>query len=176
MTTTLLVTRNQLPPTLPHEGVHHLFLLHKGIRLVNHPFSPLPGGQRIYCAFGHSRLNPPLPLTQTTFSPGGLANLAEMIQESDTLLCNHRQASGLAKGKKRLGILLSEEKEQRLEGIRLAVGLAGCGHPITLLGVANFADLHTQLVEAKEYLQALEALSGRCLPQPMADMDFIVEL
>lgn len=169
-TLALVITRDAPPPwpllPFPVDTVH-LFLLDQGTRLVHHPFAGFPPGQRLYCAHSHQRLQPPGPVASRAFLPGGLANLGEMVRESQAILShpNHHPAPPGEPGLKDLAILLADDTH-RQEAIRLACGLAGCGHHLTLVTRHDFTRLATELPVVSEHLAALAALGAHCRPPP----------
>ncbi len=160
----------------------HLFFLDQGVFLVDQiEANPQFSGEKIYCAYGHSRLNAPQPNTEIL--PGGLANLGGMIRASDYTLslpaCHWPNQSGTTLHKQ-VAILLNDTPTSQLEAARLAAGLAGCSHKVTLYHPINRPPADFPLA-ATPYLEAIHALGGTITSAPTAEQltknhDLILQL
>ncbi|MBF0293830.1 MAG: hypothetical protein HQL96_01460 [Magnetococcales bacterium] len=176
MLLTLIVTRATLPDPAWETAITNrlgatwraqIFFLDQGVRQVaDARWSTLqPGGERIYCAHDHAQHHGPPPAPGIL--PGGLANLGRMIRESDyslTLPKMHWPAQPGKQGVKPVVILLAaDDPQNRLtEAARLAAGLAGCGHHVTLHSPVTPGPLFS--LAAAPYLEALQALGGAIAP------------
>ncbi|MBF0178460.1 MAG: hypothetical protein HQM03_00380 [Magnetococcales bacterium] len=175
MLLTLIVTRATLPDTwemvivnrLGPEWRAQIFFLDQGIHHVAHPSWTTfrPGEARIYCAHDHARHHGPPPAQGIL--PGGLANLGRMIRESDfslTIAQMHWPTQPGQPGVKPIAILLNADDTPDLltEAARLAAGLAGCNHRVTLCSPVTPGPLFP--LAAAPYLEALHALGGAIAP------------
>jgi hypothetical protein len=141
----------------------HLFCLGPGTRLVTEDFSAWPPGERVYCAHMHQKLAAPPPAVGSPFVAAGLATLGRLIRDSQmtlTLAHPHWPPEPAQWGVKQIGILLGEEPDMQLEALRLATGLAGCNHHITVHTPHEPLQLRALLPEAGPFFQVLAALKA----------------
>ncbi|MBF0416423.1 MAG: hypothetical protein HQL78_07400 [Magnetococcales bacterium] len=174
---TLVVTQStlgegdllRLAPSLAKLDKVHLFFVHRGVGLVGNDFSCFPEGRRVYCAFDHARFSGPASSIQA----GGLAVLGHLLHETDGVVTLPHGRVGAPKP---LAVCLDAEPELALEGLRLAVGLRGCDHDVTLLAdnpgswrtLVDLVGLHP---EAKGYVDAWNALGGTAVDHPLMGMN-----
>ena len=169
-TLTLLLSRKELPKSwqntlfqrLPQLDQVHLFLLEQATYLLGEDFSQLPAGKRVFCAHSHRLLQAPPPAKNSIFAAGGLANLGEMVRLSHGTLSlpnSHWPRQRDEPSVKNIGILLAQEPERLKEGIRLAAGLAGCNHEVTLYSPSiNHAEVRKRFPEITPLLEALHTM------------------
>ncbi len=176
-TLTLLITRQSLPgewlrgiaALLATIDRLHLFFLDRGTFLASADFSVLPPGRRVYCEHGLRTLN--APPAAAPVQRGGLFDLGGLLRESRYALSlphmtpfpDHCRGQEPGSPKKII-IPLARTGDRRLEGLRLATGLAGCDHAVTIITdppVVRDAD-------TLPYLQTLEALGARFSQHPAA--------
>ncbi|MBF0190827.1 MAG: hypothetical protein HQL99_06700 [Magnetococcales bacterium] len=181
---TLIITRatletgwqERLSARLGEHWQADLFFMHHGIHQVDQPhWRDLirPHGTASYCAHGHTLAHGPTPAPE--IQPGGLATLGRMIRDSDlalTLPALHWPTARLqpqsrpqSQPRKRIAIRLAGPDETLIEAIRLGAGLAGCDHHVTLWQPASLTAAPWPEA-ARSYLEALNALGARILPNP----------
>ncbi|MBF0165529.1 MAG: hypothetical protein HQM01_13695 [Magnetococcales bacterium] len=169
---TLLVTRPRFNPPegwqdrlslrLDPPWRFNLFFLHQAVHLVDQPHWHAwleAGHEASYCAHDHQTLHgpPPLPGIQ----PGGLATLGRLIRESSlTLSIPHLTwpLQSNTTGIKRIAIHLDGDADDHLQTLRLAAGLAGCDHPVTLFQATPSQPISPAAIP---YHQALLALGAQ---------------
>lgn len=140
----------------------HLFFLDRATFLLHEDFFPIPPGKRVYCAHSQQGLGIPPPADNGLFEAGGLANLGWMVRESHfTLSIPHiRWPNQSANpGLKKVGVILGEESHAQKEGIRLAAGLAGCNHLVTLYSDISAKGLEQKFPTSHPLLEALQAMN-----------------
>ncbi|MEO5362102.1 MAG: hypothetical protein H7838_00545 [Magnetococcus sp. DMHC-8] len=168
---TLLLSRSELPAgwqetllqRLPGPSRLHLFCLAGATRLVGDNFSRLPPGRRAYCAHSHHLLGAPQLPAGSPFVAGGLITLGGMVRDSHGIVTLPHACWPVEQGVpgvKEMGILLGNEREMQKEAIRLATGLAGCHHAVTLYSPLAPAELRLLLPETASLLEALLALGA----------------
>ncbi|MBF0454472.1 MAG: hypothetical protein HQL72_06595 [Magnetococcales bacterium] len=166
---TLVISQNgplkrwldHLHTILPAQVERHFFFVDTGVALIGEQVAghlPLKG---FYCAHSHRLHQGPAPLAGMV--SGGLLDLGRMVAKSHatlslphTLLPLHYVSD---RRSKKIALLL----RQNVEGLRVATGLAGCGHQVTLFHAEPLSSLPE---EAEPYLQTLTALNARFLPPP----------
>lgn len=149
-----------LPPFSPWDQVH-LFLLDQATHMLRTDFSQLPSGKRVFCAHSHRLLGAQPATKESKFIAGGLANLGEMVRDSHGTISLPNTHWPTKKGKpgvKSVGILLGNEPSRQKEAIRLAAGLAGCNHTVTLYTPMRRTKLQACFPEMAPLLEALQAL------------------
>ncbi|MBF0186347.1 MAG: hypothetical protein HQL50_00305 [Magnetococcales bacterium] len=157
-------------PSQEH-GVH-LFFLHDGVMMVNTPLRDLPVVQKTLCDYSRRQMTGNEHHDQVscpTVTVGGLMNLGTMISASDYCLtlpntCGEARPFHSPTSHKRLAIILDRKTTSRhaTEGVRLAVGLAGTGHAVTLLAPIQEPTTTSPLVAltARPYLDLFSQLGG----------------
>ena len=181
LTATLLISSDELPKTwlekvlelLPENVQVQLFFVNTGTRLVGEKLEKHPYGERKFCAHSHRQLNGPKPVAG--IHSGGLINLGEMIAKSEyTVSIPHtiiplRYASHKLK---KIAIFLDSDIERGVEGFRVATGLAGCKHMVTMFCPGDIFPITDGIPQvpdaAKPYLEMLPALGVKFLPRPTA--------
>ncbi|GAB0057220.1 hypothetical protein SIID45300_01543 [Candidatus Magnetaquicoccaceae bacterium FCR-1] len=179
---TLLVTRAHFDPPTPDDWQNlpnsrltppwrlKLFFLHQAVHLVDRPLWNAwleAGHEASFCAHDHQTLHgpPPLPGIQ----PAGLATLGRWIRESSLTLSIPKltwpRQPGTP-GLKKIAILLNDHKTDHRQSLRLAAGLAGCDHPITLFHATPSPTIPP---DATPYHQALLALGAQFRPLSSSD-------
>lgn len=170
-TLTLLIGRRELPAAWQEtlfEGMAppdqlHLFCLAQATHLLHVDFSALPPGRRIFCAHSHRRLEAPDPPADTPFEASGLALLGAMVRDSHgtiSLPYSHWPGERGALGVKNIGIILGNDPHIQKESIRLATGLAGCNHRVTLYTPLDPVVLRMLSPESSALLDALAELKA----------------
>ncbi len=168
---TLLLSRGELPlgwqeaigRCMPRIARLDLFCTAWATRLINENFAFLPPGRRVFCAHTHQLLGGPPLAAASPFVAGGLATLGRMVRESHAVLSvPHLHCSGVMgeEGVKNIGIVLGEEPEFQKEAIRLATGLAGCNHAVTLYTPTEPEALRLLSPETASLLEALLAMQA----------------
>ncbi|WP_130471256.1 hypothetical protein [Candidatus Magnetaquicoccus inordinatus] len=141
----------------------HLFCLGEATHLLQHDFSAWPPGERAYCAHMQQKLAAPAPPSASPFVAAGLATLGRLIRDSDlTLTLSHPCWPELVPGWgiKKIAIDLGEEPSMQLEALRLATGLAGCNHHITVHSPHEPIQLRALLPEAGAFFEVLSAMKA----------------
>ncbi|MBF0341332.1 MAG: hypothetical protein HQL95_10285 [Magnetococcales bacterium] len=143
---TLLITRTTLDTDWRQEldlrlGTGwraQLFFVHEGIHRVGDPLWTTlltPGALASYCAHGHMLAQGPPPTAGIL--PGGVATLGRMLTEATHTLSlpslHWPSRSGAANSRKRIALFADHPDHAGIEALRLAVGLAGCDHRMTLI-------------------------------------------
>ncbi|HIJ85007.1 MAG TPA: hypothetical protein HPQ00_12500 [Magnetococcales bacterium] len=154
-----------------------LFFVHRGVELVDQNWSDLPQGKRVYCAFDHKRLRGPTP--HPSNRAGGLAILGQWVRENDGMLCYPNGRGGPVADNRwdgRIGIGLDGDPELAGQGLRLAVGLAGCDLPVFVgvscpAGWQTLYDLGNLNRETGAFIEALVSLGCAQGNQPLPDLD-----
>ncbi|MBF0460698.1 MAG: hypothetical protein HQL87_04805 [Magnetococcales bacterium] len=171
MTLTLLLSRRELPAgwqaalwqQIPRPEQLHLFCLAQATHLLCEDFSFLPPGRRVYCAYSHRLLGASPPPEGFPFEAGGLATLGALVRDSHGTIslpyCHWPGARGEL-GLKSMGIFLGDELDAQKEAIRLATGMAGCDHAVTLYTPVEPEALRMLLPETDSLLEALMALGA----------------
>ncbi|MEO5353840.1 MAG: hypothetical protein H7835_11615 [Magnetococcus sp. XQGC-1] len=168
---TLLLSRGEWPVDwqaaigrcLPQIARLDLFCTLWATRLINENFAFLPPGRRVFCAHTQQRLGGAPLAAGSPFVAGGLATLGRMVRESHAVLSlPHLHCSGVLgeEGVKNIGIILGEEPEFQKEAIRLATGLAGCNHAVTLYTPTEPEVLRLLSPETASLLEALLAMQA----------------
>lgn len=101
------------------------------------------------------------------FAAGGLANLGEMLRDSHwgiSLPNSHWPIKKSEPGVKNVGIFLGNHQKRQKEAIRLAAGLAGCNHMVTLYTPINYRKLLKKFPETAPLLEALQAMHATFKP------------
>ncbi|MBF0348855.1 MAG: hypothetical protein HQL81_14405 [Magnetococcales bacterium] len=164
---TLLVTQPDLANSMPERWdtleTCHIFFVHRGVGLVDQDWSGLPSGQRVYCMVDHEKYRGPPP--HATNHAGGLATLGRLVHESEGVwsLPHGREPLEHRRPVIGLSMLLDRQPELAREGLRIAVGLAGCDVPVTLFAETprpwrTLQDLGHLQPDAKEFIDILIAL------------------
>ncbi|MBF0369493.1 MAG: hypothetical protein HQL52_08565 [Magnetococcales bacterium] len=171
MEVTLLITRDQLPEDTIEKAITgipepfsdefqiNLFFLDRGVYLADNAFPHLDIRQKIACAHSRNRHHLPPFTGDHPARDGGLANLGEMIGRSRFTLSlpNLHWPSAPDDGRHKSILVLLPDPLHLTEGLRLATGLAGCDHRLTIRhpeGISFPAD-------GKIYQEALTALGSR---------------
>ena len=168
---TLLLSQKELPTDwqeslferIARPDQLHLFCLAQATHLLHADFSALPPGRRIFCAHSHRLLGALHPPADTLFEASGLVLLGAMVRDSHgTFSLPHSHWSGKRGelGMKNIGILLGNEPDTQKESIRLATGLAGCNHRVTLYTPLDPVILRMLSPESAALLDALEELKA----------------
>lgn len=164
---TLLCSQKDLPKNWQEDCLRrvspptqvHLFLLDQATHLLGEDFSWLPSGKRVFCAHSHRLIQALPPPENTTFEAGGLANLGEMVRHSHMVISFPNCHGPTQRGKpgiKNIGVVLGQAWDTQKEAIRLAAGLAGCNHKVTLYTPITKAELRVRFPETTPLLEALE--------------------
>lgn len=151
ITITLLITRADLPESsliqlatrLGQESAVELFFVDAGLHWAESELWDrlFLVQRRMECVSSRKRLGlPPLAVDTEVFG-GGLLNLGEMVNHSDRIFtlphCHWpiQTADHAPRRMKRLALILDHQADPpiRTETLRIAVGLAGCNHRVTLL-------------------------------------------
>ena len=170
-TLTIILSRKDLPTDwyetlfqqVPQPTQLHLFCLAQATHLLHADFSALPPGQRMFCAHGHRLLSAPEPSEDSPFTASSLVILGGMIRTSHATLSipqNHWSGQMGELGVKNIGILLGNDPDTQKEAIRLATGLAGCNHAVTVYTPLAPPKLRRLLPETASLLEALTALQA----------------
>lgn len=188
-TLTLLLSRRNLPKNgeqtlfhpIPKPSQVHLFLMDQATHRLHEDFSQLPPGKRIFCAHRHRQLQALPAPKESPFEAGGLANLGEMIRQSHWIASLPNSHWPRQKGKcgvKSIGLLLGNEPSRQKESIRLATGLAGCNHSVTLYSAKTEAKLRLFFPETAPLLDALNSMGAvfKKVPQHFAQENHAVLL
>ncbi len=171
ITLTLLLSQRDLPAGWQEALVwpgHRLarvdlFCLAQATHLLHNDFSALPPGRRVFCAHTHRLQRALHPLDHSPFEAGGLATLGGMVRDSHgtvSLPHSHWPREKGEPGVKDIGIFLGDELDTLREAIRLATGLAGCNHAVTLYSAMEPFELRMLLPETAPLLNALAALGA----------------
>ncbi|MBF0097773.1 MAG: hypothetical protein HQM04_12610 [Magnetococcales bacterium] len=169
-TLTVIVSREESPAAelLLQSGAWraqqvHVFCLGPGTHMLGEDYSVWPPGERVYCAHMHQKLAAPPPAAGSPFVAAGLATLGRLIRDSQmtvTLSHPHWPPEPAPWGVKQIGILLGEEPDMQLEALRLATGLAGCNHHLTVYTPHEPLQLRALLPEAGPFFQVLAAMKA----------------
>ena len=164
-TLTLLISRHPLPEgwfepirqRLPALARVHLFFFDHGLFATGTDFSFLPPGERLHCAHSRRTLQAPTPAGRA----GGLYDLGLLIRAGGWMVTLPRviwPPSPPGPGPvRRVALHLEPPGPRQVEGLRLAAGLAGCDHQVTLLSAAPVP----RGLDTDPYLEALHSLGAR---------------
>ncbi|MBF0109118.1 MAG: hypothetical protein HQL76_08090 [Magnetococcales bacterium] len=148
----------------------HLFFVHRGVSLVDREWPWLPPGHRGYCAVDHEKYFGPRP--GPSLVAGGLATLGMLLRRSDAMLCLPHGPCLLKRQPVTSGVVVALDAEpgKAREGLRVAVGLAGCDVPIEIrLPVGRswptIEDLGRIRHDAREFVEVMTALKICCKDQ-----------
>ncbi|MBF0154229.1 MAG: hypothetical protein HQL64_10860 [Magnetococcales bacterium] len=194
---TLVITRHEIPATTWAElanrlanqqpaarGVY-LFFTGAGSALALTPL-PWPDAGRVVCAAAFLQSQGVWPPALPGLTVGGLANLGRLVRESRLTislpLVNWPTHPGEI-GPKRVAILLGDDlaTPEAVESLRLAVGLAGCQHRVTLYRDQGF-DGNPSSIDAlfppaaKPYLDFLPELGVTFRSGPVGTESVIVRV
>ncbi|MBF0620747.1 MAG: hypothetical protein HQL54_02350 [Magnetococcales bacterium] len=151
----------------------NIFLVYRGVYLSGALTSFDIPGERFACGLSARQFEKPA----SAFSLGGLANLGNMIRHSQWIAINDAppvafpHSETTSAGVQKLTLLVNDPTDhpRTTESIRIAIGLAGCGHTVALSG-RTFAESTLNPEEfqndAREYLSYLDALGVRIAPDP----------
>ncbi|MBF0447852.1 MAG: hypothetical protein HQL67_06590 [Magnetococcales bacterium] len=176
---TVLITDDQLNPGwldsikdfFPSTVEIQLFFVYTGVLLVASTQIGSGFKKRLFCGFSHRTLQGPEPLPG--IESGGLLDFAQMVAESEFILSVPHTLEPVKRTSSRLkevGVLLDAGLHRGVEGLRVATGLAGCNHRLTVFfPLSSFpfiGGLPRVPLEAKPYLEALIALNARFTATP----------
>ncbi len=176
---TILLTHDELPKKwfekaikqLPKKVGIQLFFTGNGTLLVGENLPKFKFHDLTYCSYSHRKLKGPKPLDG--INAGGLFDLGTLVSESRYVLSIPRSVEEPKQVKSRLkeiGVILDSEKARGVEGLRVATGLAGCNHRVTLFfpsdGFPFIADVPKVPLEAKPFLETLSTLGARFSTTP----------
>ncbi|MBF0194157.1 MAG: hypothetical protein HQL71_06340 [Magnetococcales bacterium] len=165
---TILITNHNLEDLwlekvlklLPNNINIQLFFVDTATKLVGKNITNIPIVKLVYCAHSHRELKAPKP--KANVEAGGLLDLGRMVGDSDYFLSLpkiYKPIKPVTGTKKNIGLVLNENSKQSLEGLRVATGLAGCNHKLTIFYPNNIYHLINNSKKtpekAKPYLEAL---------------------
>ncbi|WP_085444821.1 hypothetical protein [Magnetofaba australis] len=158
----------------PDGVVWRLFFTHHGVHAaLRDEWRALNAPDYAVCAYSMERLRAdvaPAQFPHITF--GGLANFGRMLRECAYTLsapASQWPASAQSVGEKALLLEIAHDADAPLisESLRMAVGLAACGHGVTVVGAPG---PEAQLTgDALECLLTLPQLGARLISAPPAD-------
>ncbi|MBF0446371.1 MAG: hypothetical protein HQL68_12355 [Magnetococcales bacterium] len=188
---TILISHHKLPDKwldnvlklLPEKINIQIFFVDAGTLLVGKKLVNIPLVKLVYCAHSHRVLNGPNPLAN--IEAGGLLDLGKMVGKSDYFLSvphTFKPIKAVTKTQKNIGITIDKNSKLAVEALRVATGLAGCNHRVTIFYPKEISQLINKSpktpAEAKLYLEALTQLGAKLQNvQPSYDSsecDFII--
>jgi hypothetical protein len=174
---TILISHHNLPDKwldkilklLPNKINIQIFFVDAGTLLVGKKLANRQFDKLVYCAHSHRVLNGPKPLAGV--ETGGLLDLGKMVEKSHFFLSAPKtfmpinQETAVTTTQKNIGLIIDKNTELAVEGLRVATGLAGCNHKLTIFypnDVSQLIDNSTKIpAKAKPYLEALTQLGAK---------------
>jgi hypothetical protein len=188
---TILISHHKLPDKwldkilklLPNKTKIQFFFVDAGTLLVGKKLANIPLVKLVYCAHSHRVLNAPNPIASV--EAGGLLELGRMVGKSHYFLSvphTFKPLKPIATKQKNIGLVLDENNKLAVEGLRVATGLAGCDHKLTIFYPNECIPLINSPTKAsdktKPYLEALTQLGAKfqtVLPSyENCECDFII--
>jgi hypothetical protein len=181
MLATLLISHHELPKKwlkktlaqLPGKVDLQVFFVDSGTLLVGKKLAGQHFVNQVYCSYSHRILSGPKPLAG--INSGGLLNLGEMISQSEYTISIPRSIPPVKPVRSRLkeiGLILDSDSRRGIDGLRVATGLAGCNHRLTLFfphdGFPFISGAPQVPGMARPYLEALTSLGARFSASPVS--------
>ncbi|MBF0183906.1 MAG: hypothetical protein HQM06_05890 [Magnetococcales bacterium] len=138
-----------------------LFCLAAATRLLQADFSAWPPGERLFCAHNHQQLAAEPPPPGSPFVAAGLASLGRLIRDSQVTLAlpaARWPETVPTVGVKDIAIILGEDRCMYFESLRLATGLAGCNHQVTVYTPLEPLQLRHLVPEAGSFFEVLSVM------------------